>query len=217
MVDKIEKAKPDLIINTIKGDTNIQLFRVLHHRGLTGTTTPVLSFAVSEEEFANLTPSEKEGHYAANTYSHGIDSERNLEFLGRVAKRFGRDRIVSDQMQSAYTLVHAWARAVKKAGSDDSKSVRQAIGGIEFDAPQGKVSVSPTNHFLVQLGRVGILNGQGQLDDVYVTLRPINPEPFPSSRPRQEWEKLIRDRYESWGNRWHNPGSRVLLNAAESQ
>ena len=58
-----------------------------------------------------------------------VELPRNLEFLQRVQKRFGSEKIVSDSMQTSYSLVHLWAQAANSAGSEEARAVRQAIKG----------------------------------------------------------------------------------------
>ena len=129
LIRRIEKTKPDLIVNTIKGDTNVAFFRALRRAGMTPETVPTLSFTVSEEELSGVPLDEIRGHYAAGNYFHSIELHRNEEFLQRVQKRFDSQRIVSDPMQTSYVLVHMWAEAVKAAGSEEVGKVRQALKG----------------------------------------------------------------------------------------
>jgi urea transport system substrate-binding protein len=206
LVRRIVKAGPDLIINTIKGDANVALFRALRRAGITAEQIPTLSFAVSEEELSSLPPEEVRGHYAAGNYFHSIDLPRNQEFLRRVEKRFDTERIVSDPMQTSYTLVQLWAQAVTAAKSAEVGAVRPMIKGQQYDAPQGRVTIDSATLHTVQVSRVGVINEQGRFIEVYVSPRPIVPEPFPASRDRATWENFLQDLHRQWGGRWQNPG-----------
>ena len=206
LVRQIEQTKPDLIINTIKGDTNVAFFRALRRAGIAPTQIPILSFTISEEELSSLTPEEVRGHYAAGNYFQSLDLPRNLEFVRRVNSRFDSERIISDPMQTTYALVHLWAQAVKAAGSADAGAVRVAIKGLQFDAPQGRVVIDPATLHTIQVSRVGEINEKGRFSEVYLSPQPIKPEPFPASRDRLAWERFIRALHDLWGGRWHNPG-----------
>jgi urea transport system substrate-binding protein len=206
VVRRIAKAGPDMIINTIKGDANVALFRALRRAGITAEKVPTLSFAVSEEELSSLPPDEVRGHYAAGNYFHSIALPRNQEFLKRVENRFDSERIVSDPMQTAYTLVHLWAQAVTAAKSADIGAVRPMIKGQSFDSPQGIVTIDSATLHTVQVSRVGVINDKGRFDEVYASPRPVVPEPFPASRDRATWERFLQDLYQQWGGRWQNPG-----------
>ncbi len=205
-VRRIAQAKPDLIISTIKGDVNVGFFRALRRAGIMPDQVPTMSFAVSEEELTSLPPEEVRGDYAAGNYFHSIDLPRNEEFLRRVQKRFDSERIVSDPMQTAYSLVYLWAQAVKLAGTEETRAVRQALKGQQFDAPQGRITIDPATLHTVQVSRVGIINEEGRFIEVYVSPQPIVPQPFPTSRTRPEWERFLMDLHQQWGGKWHNPG-----------
>ena len=54
LIAEIIASKPDLIINTINGDSYISFFRSLRSHGLTPDRVPVLSFSIGENELRNL-------------------------------------------------------------------------------------------------------------------------------------------------------------------
>jgi urea transport system substrate-binding protein len=205
LIQRISKAKPDLILNTIYGDSNVAFFRALRRAGIGRERAPTLSFTLSEEELSGLTAEEITGHFAAGNYFQSTDLPRNREFLRRVEARFGPDKIVSDPMQTAYTLVHLWGQAVASAGTPDVCAVRQAIRGQRFDSPEGPVSIDPATLHTVQASRVGRINDQGRFIEEYVSPQPIVPQPFPASRDRQAWSQLLEELHHRWGGRWHNP------------
>jgi urea transport system substrate-binding protein len=206
LTDRIQEADPDLIVSTVKGDTNVTLlFRALGRSGI-GKKAAILSFTVSEADLATLTPHELKGHYAANTYAHTIDSGANRQFLKRAEKHGAAPNLISDQMQSSYVLVHLWARAAEAAKSVDRQAVRNALHGLEFDAPQGRVAFDAKTQHLVQTNRLARITADGCFDDIYVSLHPIRPEPFPASRSRPEWERFVHAFYKEWGRRWTKGG-----------
>jgi urea transport system substrate-binding protein len=53
-------------------------------------------------------------------------------------------------------MVYLWAAAAEKAKSIDDNKVREALIGVSFDAPEGKVTVQPNHHVdkLVLIGEV---------------------------------------------------------------
>ncbi|HJT76021.1 MAG TPA: urea ABC transporter substrate-binding protein, partial [Gemmataceae bacterium] len=204
VVSRIKATRPDLIVNTIAGDTNVAFFRALCRAGVCPDRTPALSFDVSEEELSGLTPREVVGHYSAGNYFQSLDSPENQSFLRRVRARFGPGRIVSDPMQTAYTLVHVWAQAVQAAGSADTHAVRAAIRGQQFDSPQGPVKIDPATLYTIQVSRVGRIDADGHFQEVYLSPRPLVPEPFPASRSREAWQQFLEDLHRNWGGRWMN-------------
>jgi urea transport system substrate-binding protein len=207
VVNRIKTADPDLIVNTIAGDTNVAFFRALRRAGLRPDRAPTLSFNVSEEELSGLTPGEVVGQYAAGNYFQSLGLPENRAFLRRVRARWGPERVVSDPMQTAYVLVHLWAQAVRAAGSDDVRAVRAAIKGQHFDAPQGPVTIDPATLHTVEVSRVGRIDAEGHFQEVFLSPQPVVPEPFPASRSRQAWEAFLEDLHRRWGGRWKNPGT----------
>jgi urea transport system substrate-binding protein len=207
VVRRIAAARPDLIVNTISGDTNVAFFRALRRVGLRADQTPTLSFRLSEEELSGLAPGEIVGHYAAGNYFQSLDLPANRAFLRRVRARFGPGRIVTDPMQTAYALVHLWAQAVATAGSDDVHAIRAAIKGQRFDSPEGAVAIDPATLHTIQVGRVGRIDSQGHFQEVFLSPQPIPPEPFPASRSRQTWQEFLDRLQQRWGNRWESTGS----------
>src|SRR5262249_44633236 len=49
IVKRIVRSRPDLIVNTINGDSNVAFFRELRRAGVTSRDTPPASFSLSEE------------------------------------------------------------------------------------------------------------------------------------------------------------------------
>jgi urea transport system substrate-binding protein len=205
VVRQIVKARPDLIVNTINGDTNITFFRALRQAGIAPGDVPTLSLSISEEELSALGPRASAGDYVAANYFQSLDSPSNQEFLGRFGRRYGPERVVSSAMQTAYAGVHLWAKAVREAGRDDAAAIREAVKGQTIDAPQGTVRIDPATLHAVQVARVGRMDA-GRLGEVYRSPQPVVAEPFPGPRSRQQWVTFLEDLHRRWGGRWSNPG-----------
>jgi urea transport system substrate-binding protein len=205
VIKKIEDRKPDLILNTINGDSNIAFFRALRRAGLTSEKLPTMSFSISEEELSSLNAKEVQGDFAAWNYFQSIDLPENKNFLDRFHARFDPDRVVSDPMEAAYIAVHLWAMAVQAAGSDDVNAIRQAIHNQSFDAPEGKVTIDPQTHHLSKFIRIGQITGNGHFEIVYCSDGPISPVPYPPTRSKADWDALLTDLHLLWGGHWANP------------
>jgi urea transport system substrate-binding protein len=142
VVAKIVAARPDAILNTINGDSNVAFFRALRAAGVTPEKSPTISFSITEEELGSLSTKDLAGDYAAWSYFQTIKRPQNQEFVKRFQAKYGKQRVISDPMEAAYFGVHLWARAVQAAGTpDDVAAVRRAVGGQEFDAPEGLVRI----------------------------------------------------------------------------
>jgi urea transport system substrate-binding protein len=202
VVKKIAAAKPDLIVNTINGDTNVVFFRTLRRSGLSAKSVPAVSFSISEAELGSLGPRETEGDYVATNYLQSLDNQANRLFLDRFGKRYGPERVVSAAMATAYSGVYVWAKAVRDAKTDDVKALRKAVLGQTDDAPQGHIRIEPKTHHTAQFARVGRLNAEGQLIEVFASPQPVEPEPYPSFQSRAQWNDFLDGLHKRWGGRW---------------
>src|SRR5262249_33976631 len=204
VIQKILARQPDILLNTINGDTNIAFFRALRKAGLTSEKLPTLSFSISEEELSSLSAREVQGDYAAWNYFQSIDRPENQDFVQRFHARHGADRIVSDPMEAAYVAVHLWAQAAESAVKDDAHSIREAIRDQSFNAPEGKVTIDPATHHISKSIRIGRVTENGQFQVVYCSDSPISPVPYPTSRSKSDWDAFLGDLHLLWGGQWAN-------------
>ena len=82
-LEAIVKAKPDVIISTVVGDSNEHFYRSLKAAGVVPERTPVLSFSIAEDELRKLPLRDMVGDYAAWDYFQSIDRPENHEFVRR--------------------------------------------------------------------------------------------------------------------------------------
>ena len=141
VVEKIARARPSVILNTINGDSNVAFFQALRKRGIRAEDTPVMSFSIAEGEVGAIGADVLAGDYAAWNYFQSLDTPENREFVQRFRARFGSDRVVSDPMEAAYLSVHLWAQAVEAAQTPDAAVVQRSIGDQSYLGPGGMVYV----------------------------------------------------------------------------
>jgi urea transport system substrate-binding protein len=206
VVKKITETRPDLIVNTINGDSNVAFFRTLRQAGITSKQIPTMSFSISVQELSALGPRNIAGDYLAATYFQTLDNPDNRDFVRRFGDRYGRDRVISDAMETAYVGVRLWAKAVRAANTDDTHIIRETVKGLEIESPQGSFRIDPTSGHTTQTARIGRIDESGQIREVYLSPQPILPEPFPPSRSREEWTTFVEGLYQRWGGHWSNPG-----------
>ena len=203
-VDAIVLAKPDMILNTINGDSNTAFFRTLRAKNITPADIPCLSFSVAEQELRSLNIAEVQGDYAAWTYFQSVQSPENNEFVRRFHEKYPQ-RVISDPMEAAYVGVKLWAMAVKSADSLDPTKIRRAMLNQRFDAPDGNTRVDPDTQHCFKTPRVGQIKPDGQFEIVWAAPAPVRPMPFPSSRSAADWKAFLNDLYTGWGNQWSAP------------
>ena len=206
IVKKIVAATPDMVLNTVNGDSNVALFRALRAAGVKSDVVPTISFSISEQELSSLSTKDIVGDYAAWSYFHSVDRPQNRKFIQRLQARYGDQRIASDPMEAAYFGVHVWAQAVVKAGSDDVRAIRAAAKHQEFDAPEGMVRIDPETQHTSKVFRIGRINPNGRFEVVYSSEVPIAPIPYPNSRSKGDWDAFLMDLHLGWNGNWANPG-----------
>jgi urea transport system substrate-binding protein len=206
VVAQIRDSDADVILNTINGDANRAFFRGLRQAGVSPADKPVVSFSLAEPELRGLTQAEAVGHYAAWGYFQSLESEANREFVKRFQARYGPQRVTSAPIEAAYFGVHLWAQAVEQAGSTEPAAIREAMRGQRFRAPEGEVWIDPETLHTWKYFRFARVKPGGQFEILWSNDRPIEPEPFPPSRPREEWDALVEGFHQQWGGQWLNPG-----------
>jgi urea transport system substrate-binding protein len=207
VVEKIKKAKPDVILSTLVGTPNGSFFDKLREAGISSEETPTMSFCMAESELQRLDHRAMVGDYATWNYFQSIDSEENRAFVRRFKAKYGQDRVTDDPAESAYFGVKLWAQAVRDAESADTRDVQRAVTDQSYEAPVGIVYIDATNRHTWKPVRVGRIQEDGQFLVVWKSDKPVRPAPYPFYRSPAEWEAFLDKMYEGWGGRWHNPGS----------
>jgi urea transport system substrate-binding protein len=202
----IAAAKPDVILSTVVGDSALPFARAVRAAGMLPETTPIVTFAVAENELRNQAAGDVAGNYAAWNYFQSIDRPENLEFVRAFKARYGGDRTTSDVMVAAYNSVYLWAQAVREAETADVRPVRNAMRHQSRNAPEGIIAIDPETQHTWRPVFIGRIRPDGQFDLVWTSRTAVRPVPFPISRSRPEWEAFVTDLQRSWGGEWANPG-----------
>ena len=205
-VDRIVEEQPDVILNTINGDTNVAFFTALREAGITTDEIPTMSFSVAEPELRSMDRSKMVGDLATWNYFQSLDSPENQAFVQRFRDRYGAERVVSDPMEAAYFGVHLWAQAVEEAASAEIPRVQAALRGQSLLAPGGMINIDTENNHTWKTVRVGRIRADGQFDVVWDSDRAVRPVPYPPTRTRAEWDAFLDDLHQGWGGLWANPG-----------
>lgn len=188
-VAEIQRLKPDVILNTINGDSNFNFFQAL--QATDAKNIPVLSFSVSEAELTNYPELSLNAHYAVWSYFQSIATANNRRFVADYQRLFGAQRVTGDPVEAAYVGVNLWAQAAQDAGSVEPGRVNNAVLLQSFDAPSGMVSVDRATRHTWKKVRIGKTQPDGQFKELYASPYPLRPEPFPSYRSNAEWQQVV--------------------------
>jgi urea transport system substrate-binding protein len=205
VIKKLAAASPDIVLNTINGDSNIAFFRALRAAGFTPDKLPTMSFSIGEGELSEMHGIELSGDYAAWNYFQSVARPENRAFEARFHTVYGAERPINDPMEAAYDGVYLWAQAVRAAGSTDVRAIRQALKGQKFDAPGALIRIDPSNNHTWKPFRVGRIVPGNRFEVVEDSKELIEPVPFPDLRTRTEWEAMLDQMYQRWNGNWANP------------
>jgi urea transport system substrate-binding protein len=184
----IRRLKPDVVLNTINGDSNAAFFKGLRAAGL--ERTPLMSFSVTEDEMKAFGGAQLPEHYAVWGYFQSLADAENRRFVAAFQRRFGAGRTTSDPVEAAYSGVYLWAQAVRQAGSAEPRYVNRTILDQTLRAPSGIMAVDGDTRHVWKMMRVGKVEPDGQFREVFAVPYPLRPSPFPSYRTIPEWTDI---------------------------
>ena len=178
ILSKIKEADPDFIFNTLNGDSNVAFFKQFKDAGLTPEQIQTCSVSIAEEEVKGIGASYLEGHLVAWNYYQTTATQENEKFVEAYKAEYGADRVTDDPIEAGYNAVYLWAAAVEKAGTTDVDAVKEAAAGISLDAPEGKITIDGENQHIYKPVRIGMVNADGLIDEVWSTPEPVKPDPY---------------------------------------
>lgn len=173
------------VLSTINGDSNVPFYKEFANQGLTSDDCPIMAFSVAEDELRAMDVPPLVGHLATWNYFQSINTPENKKFVKNF-KAFcernnlpgGADRVTDDPIEAAYFGVYVWKAAVEKAESFDVDKVREAVYGLEFDAPGGKKMMHASNQHTLKPVYVGEIKKNGQFKIVYKSDGLVSPDSY---------------------------------------
>ncbi len=191
IISKIEQAKPEIIINTLNGTGNVSFFKQMAEKNYTSKNYMTMSFSIAEEEVATIGADILKDHLVSWNYYQTTNTPENKKFVSSYKDMFGKNRVTSDPVEAAYDAVYLWKAAVEKANSFDVDDVLAAIktGKVSFKAPEGLVTINGKNQHLAKPVRIGKVNKDGLIYEVYATKNPVEPDPYLTT---YDWAKKIQ-------------------------
>jgi len=173
------------VLSTINGDSNVPFYKEFANQGLTASDVPIMAFSVAEDELRSMETEHLVGHLAAWNYFQSIDNPTNNAFVESFKNYAeaeglpgGRSRVTDDPIEAAYFGVYVWKAAVEKANSFEVDAVRDAVLGLEFDAPGGKKMMHAENHHTYKPVYIGEILADGQFDVISESSGLVEPEAF---------------------------------------
>ena len=180
IISKIEKADPDIIVNTLNGTGNVSFFKQMLEKNYTSDDYMTMSLSIAEEEVKTIGSDILKGHMVSWNYYQTTDTEENEKFVKAYKEKYGEDRVTSDPVEAAYDAVYLWKAAVEKAESFEVDDVKEAIksGEVSFEAPEGTVTINGDNQHVSKTVRIGVVKEDGLIYETYTTDKPVDPDPY---------------------------------------
>jgi urea transport system substrate-binding protein len=185
----IQAAAPDVIFNTLNGDSNVAFYNQFADAGYTADSLMTMSVSIAEEEVVSIGVENILGHMVSWNYYQTVENPVNEAFVAAFKARYGEERVTSDPMEAGYFGVYLWAAAVEAAGSTEVDAVRAAIqtGEITTEAPEGTVSLHGLTQHTIKPVRIGMIREDGLIDTIYET-EPVIPDPYLCT---YEWASVL--------------------------
>ena len=190
VITKIKSADPDVVFNTLNGDSNVAFFKQLKDAGITPEDLTTVSVSVAEEEITGIGADNMMGHLVAWNYFQTTDTPENTKFVVAFKTKYGENRVTDDPIEAGYFGTYIWAKAVEKAGFTDVAAVKEAAKGLEFQAPGGLVTVHDTNQHVAKTVRIGSVRDDGQVNEIWNSGAPVVPDSYLDT---YEWAAGLRE------------------------
>jgi branched-chain amino acid transport system substrate-binding protein len=187
VVRRIAQAAPDFVFSTVVGEGTAMLHRAYRAAGLDPARMPIASLTTSEAEILQMGAEFAEGHITASPYFQSIDTDENRRVVAAFHARMGEGLPTNQCWEAAYFQMHLLADALRRADPDDVESVRRALPGTEFDAPQGRVRIDEQNHHTHLHPRIGRAGATGRFDILEQARDRVRPDPYLVSHTLADW------------------------------
>jgi urea transport system substrate-binding protein len=175
-LNKIQKARPDVIMSLLVGGNHIAFYRQWAAAGLK-SRFPVVSptFGLGNEQIV-LAPKEAQGIVVSYPYYQELTNPWNRAFVAAWHARYGATYpYITDSANDVWTGWHLWAAAATKAGSVNRDKVTAVLErGLQWTAPEGRVKLDPQTHHLVHSVNLARVNGHHgfTIIQTYVSVTP---------------------------------------------
>lgn len=184
LVEQLRASPPDVIINTMYGESNVSFFQQLAEAGFTASTLPVLSTSVAEEEVRIIGPEIMAGYLVAGGYFQTIQTPENFGFVTAYKESYGQERVTSSAIAAAYTDVYVWRELVENAESTDVDMVRAAMTDpVTYLSPSGPVLIDSETQHTFQYSRIGTVRNDGLIEQIASSSEQLPPDPFLQAFP----------------------------------
>lgn len=178
VMQRVRETAPDAIYSTIVGSDIPALHRAYRRAGFDPARMPIVSLATNEVDVALMTDEEAEGHVSAAPWFSTIQTPASLAFVARYRAQFGEQAPISAGAEAAYFQVHLFAEAARQVDDDSLQSLREALAGGCYAAPQGVVKIDAQTQHTWLWPRIARLDHRRRFELVLHSKEAIQPSPY---------------------------------------
>lgn len=211
IAEAIKKTRPDVVLSTVRGDSNISFFEAVDKADIPTDKTTILALSLDENGVSSIIadiqgrqPKKAEhilaehlaGTHACWNYFENIDNPANAAFIRKFKSKYGEDYRVTDTMEAAYIGLHLWSQALNECTSLESPDeILYHLAHLSMPAPEGVVTIDNNTNHARKTIRIGRLNEAGGFDILWTSKRPLSPTPYPPFQEKSYWEGLLNRLY----------------------
>ena len=187
VINKIKSTGPNVIFSTVVGDSVVALHRQYRAAGLDPAKMPMASLTTSENEVAAMGGDAAAGHFTSAPYFMVHKSPENDKFVAAYKKSWGDDKVTHFVSEACYFQTYLFKQAVEKlAGSEIMPdSIREAVKGQEYQAPQGKIRLEKENLHTWLWPKIAVAKTDGQFEILKDSAEWKAPDPY-AAYPNQK-------------------------------
>lgn len=204
IIQDIIAKKPDVIFNTINGDTNMAFFERFYELTKGGQRPPTISFSLPNAGRMKLNANRIAGDYAVWSYTTTEKVPENKAFLKSYKKKYGSIQNINDAAATAYAGVYLWKQAVQEALVTKPAFVRERLLRQSVASPAGVIYIDPKNANAWRTTHISQFNKNGQLDQMWTSMNPIEPVVYPDFKKKTEWGFFEYKLFLKWNKAWQN-------------
>ena len=179
IVGSILVNKPDIVINTINGDSNEHFYQQLKQAELDPNVTRVIATSLGETAIRGIGAENLLEHYAAWSYFEEVDSVRNRSFLRSFKESYGGRSRVDEPTITAYSQIYLFRGALEAAASERPQDIRRAAREVTYGSPSGGIQIDDLTMHCWRRFRIAKFVEKERLEIVAETPYSIQPDPFP--------------------------------------
>lgn len=204
-IKEIKKLKPDAIINTLNGSSNIAFFDQLKKNNIKSSNIPVFSMSLDESSIANITKEingdSLDGHFATWNYFNSINTNDNKEFIAKLKSKYSEDFILTNASYNIYLGLKLFEKAIINSDSFTTKAFLTEIKRTSLNTLSGIHYIDKNNNHIHKNMKIGIIKGK-KFNIVWESNMITHPKPYVNFQTKEFWDLKVEEFYKLWDNSW---------------